>query len=180
VLTRVPVQVAGGGSFALSFPIKQGDECLLIFGDRSIDNWFIKGGDQDPVDLRRHALSDAVAIVGIRSKPSKLADYDGDRAVLGKQGGKKIALEQGMVHLGVDHAESASAFVALANLVNDRLDKIQQKFDAHTHKLSMITVNTQGTAVKQIAKPGDTTGSTDAPEGIGSLESVAASFVKAK
>ncbi|EKN3638181.1 Gp138 family membrane-puncturing spike protein, partial [Yersinia enterocolitica] len=50
LLVDVPVIFPRGGGCTLTFPIKAGDECLLIFSDRCIDFWWQNGGVQEPVD----------------------------------------------------------------------------------------------------------------------------------
>lgn len=72
LLLNVPVMWQGGGGFTATFPIKPGDECLIVFGSRCIDTWFQSGGVQIPLDPRSHALSDAFALVGLRSTPRAL------------------------------------------------------------------------------------------------------------
>lgn len=72
MLLDVPVLFLGGGSSYLTFPVKKGDECLVVFADNNIDAWFQSGGVQNQVYPRRHDLSDAFAIVGFRSQPNKL------------------------------------------------------------------------------------------------------------
>lgn len=55
-----------------TFPLKQGDECILLFSDREIESWFING-EVNPLGYQRmHELTDAVAIVGIRSLPKMI------------------------------------------------------------------------------------------------------------
>lgn len=63
----VPVVFPMGGGYELTFPIKAGDECLLMFAERCIDGWFESGQPTQPNDFRQHDLSDAFAIVGVRS-----------------------------------------------------------------------------------------------------------------
>ncbi|MGP9557219.1 Gp138 family membrane-puncturing spike protein [Psychrobacter sp. AOP7-A1-24] len=63
----VPVIFPGGGSYEITFPINEGDECLLIFSERCIDSWFVSGEPNVPADYRQHDLSDAIAIVGLKS-----------------------------------------------------------------------------------------------------------------
>lgn len=62
-IVGVPVVMptCAGGSVGVSLPIKAGDGVLLIFSERSIDDW-VKGGEND--DQRRHDLTDAIAIPG--------------------------------------------------------------------------------------------------------------------
>ena len=67
----VPVVFPMGGGYELTFPINKGDECLLIFAERCIDSWFETGRPSEPADFRQHDLSDAFAIVGVRSLANK-------------------------------------------------------------------------------------------------------------
>jgi phage baseplate assembly protein gpV len=70
VLKDVPVMNHGGGGHGISFPIAAGDGCLLVFAERSIDNWYQHGGTQKPFDWRMHDMADAIALVGLRSQPA--------------------------------------------------------------------------------------------------------------
>lgn len=56
----------------ISCPINQGDECVLLFSDREIESWFINGEVNPEGYPRMHALTDAVAILGIRSLPKMI------------------------------------------------------------------------------------------------------------
>ena len=74
--TDVPVVFLRGGGFAMTFPIAAGDECLLVFSERSIDEWYQDGGIQTPGTARMHSLSDGFAIVGVGSQPKKILSVD--------------------------------------------------------------------------------------------------------
>lgn len=82
LLVDVPVSFPRGGGVTLTFPIKPGDECELIFNDRCIDFWWQNGGVQEAVDLRQHDLSDAVAFVGIQSQAKKISGISTSAAQL--------------------------------------------------------------------------------------------------
>jgi hypothetical protein len=73
LLTDVPVIFPRGGGCTITFPVKAGDECLVVFSDRCIDFWWQNGGVQEPVDPRQHDLSDAFAIVGPQSQAQKIS-----------------------------------------------------------------------------------------------------------
>lgn len=73
VLTSVPVVFPRGGGVTMTFPIKSGDECLLVFGDRCIDFWHQSGDIQETVDERQHDLSDAFALIGPQSQAKKIS-----------------------------------------------------------------------------------------------------------
>lgn len=73
LLVDVPVMFPRGGGCTMTFPVKPGDECLLVFSDRCIDFWWQNGGVQEPVDPRQHDLSDAFAIIGPQSQAKKIS-----------------------------------------------------------------------------------------------------------
>ena len=65
-------------NLSLTFPVSEGDQCLLIFSQRSIDNWHKLGGIQDPVEdkyPRAHSLSDAIAILGLIPKSEAIKNF---------------------------------------------------------------------------------------------------------
>lgn len=132
VLPNVPVQWPRGGGYALHFPLAPGDFVLLVFSEAAIGHWRETGQLSDPGDLRRHSISYPVAIPGIAPNAGKLTDAPTGEAVL-------------TVGAGVFRVGGASAeMVALANLVQQALDALQQAFDEHEH-----TVATTGTAAAQ-------------------------------
>jgi hypothetical protein len=69
-VSDVPVHFPAGGGYTLTFPVKPGDECMLVFMERSIDNWHQQGGVQTPSDHRMHDINDCIAHVGLRSQPN--------------------------------------------------------------------------------------------------------------
>lgn len=72
LLLKVPVYFPCGGGFTLTFPIAKGDECIVLFNDRELDNWLLTGAGQAPTTGRVHDFSDAMALVGMRSNPRAL------------------------------------------------------------------------------------------------------------
>lgn len=62
LLPKVPVQPIRTKDAYIHLPIKAGDYVLVIFCERSIDKVLLSGNEVDPEDLRRHSLSDAIAI----------------------------------------------------------------------------------------------------------------------
>ncbi|WP_163855831.1 Gp138 family membrane-puncturing spike protein [Paenibacillus elgii] len=75
LLLDVPIVIPRAGGFALTLPVKPGDECLVIFADSCIDAWFSSGGVQNQIERRRHDLSDGFALLGVWSQPRTLQDY---------------------------------------------------------------------------------------------------------
>lgn len=72
-LVDVPVSFPRGGGCTLTFPVKAGDECELIFNDRCIDFWWQSGGEQEPVHPRQHHVGDAIAFLGPMSQAKKIS-----------------------------------------------------------------------------------------------------------
>lgn len=94
LLVDVPVFTLQGGGIHVGLPITPGDECLVIFGDSNIDAWFSYGGQQTPLDARKHDLSDGFALVGLNSQAKPLVT-----SLLALEGGiagplAKVALSQ--------------------------------------------------------------------------------------
>jgi hypothetical protein len=66
VLVNVPIIFQESGGASLTMPINVGDSCLILFMERSIDEWLTHGGIVSPSDPRKFDLSDAVAIMGLQ------------------------------------------------------------------------------------------------------------------
>ncbi|MGT8724758.1 Gp138 family membrane-puncturing spike protein [Klebsiella oxytoca] len=93
LLVDVPVVFPRGGGCTLTFPVKEGDECLVIFADRCIDFWWQSGGIQEPVDGRMHDLSDAFCIVGPQSQAKKISGISASAVELrSDDGSAKLSL----------------------------------------------------------------------------------------
>lgn len=75
LLLDVPVVFPRAGGYVLTMPVAEGDECLVVFGDVCIDAWWQSGGVQNQVEIRRHDLSDGIAIMGLWSQPRVVPGY---------------------------------------------------------------------------------------------------------
>ena len=87
-LKNVPVQYPAGNGWHISYRLAAGDVVYLTFAERSLDKWLDTAGvlTVDPADSRKHDLSDAIAIPGIRTRSAAVPD-PGDDLVLGKEDG---------------------------------------------------------------------------------------------
>lgn len=75
VLEKVPCVVLGGGGTYITHPISKDDQCVLLFSDYMIDGWWASG-EARPSDFpRKHDLSDAIAIVGLKALPQAIQNY---------------------------------------------------------------------------------------------------------
>jgi hypothetical protein len=77
ICTDVPVWSFGTEDAALHIPLKKGDGVMLIFMERSIEEWLKEGNDGKPSDPRRFSLCDAVAIPGLKAKGHKAVQGEG-------------------------------------------------------------------------------------------------------
>ena len=98
ILIDCPCVVLGGGEGRVTFPIKQGDSCLVLFNDRDIDNWYAGGQKMLPRTERKHSFSDAIALVGVRNLQNKITDYFTDGVEL-KYGNSSIKLKDGYIDI---------------------------------------------------------------------------------
>lgn len=78
LLVDVPICWPRAGGFAVTFPVKAGDEVLVVFASRCIDSWWQSGGIGAPAEARMHDLSDGFAILAPTSQAKKLADVQTD------------------------------------------------------------------------------------------------------
>ncbi|GAA5631063.1 hypothetical protein Acal02_01682 [Acinetobacter calcoaceticus] len=78
ILQDVPVMFPCAGGFTITHPINIGDECLVSFSSRNIDNWWQSGGVQNPFDTRHHDLSDGFAFFRPQSQDKKISGISTD------------------------------------------------------------------------------------------------------
>ena len=78
ILLDCPTIIMSGGDSGMSFPIKKGDSCIVLFNDRDIDNWVEGVDDNEVASNRLHSISDGIALIGPRNKANKLTNYDPD------------------------------------------------------------------------------------------------------
>lgn len=116
-LIDCPVVVLSGGGASLTMPIQQGDECLVLFNDRNLDNWMATGQIGPVPTPRLHAFSDAIVIVGVRSMIRPLTAWDAARAML----------QNGTTYVGVspDKVKIANQSTTLNTLLQNILTQLE-------------------------------------------------------
>ncbi len=143
VIPSVPVvfpgsgsAAAGGtGSFGITFPINKGDEVLLVFSSASLDSWKLSR-DQlvAPKPYKPHALSDAIAIPGLRSIANAKKSTSGSGAAYA--GSAYMTIHGDDIRMGGisanDPAVRKSDLDAVVNAFNLRLV-------GHTHPYLNVT-----------------------------------------
>lgn len=93
MLVKCPVIFLGGGQGAITFPVTEGDECLILFGDRDFSLWQIGQNGSVPNTGRLHSISDAIVLVGLRSMPRAITDFDTDGLAI-RYGDNKVKVTE--------------------------------------------------------------------------------------
>lgn len=100
LLLDVPINIPRAGGYSMTLPVKEGDECLVIFLDTCMDAWWSYGGVQNQLEKRRHDLSDAVAILGLWSQPNAIKNYSVNSCQLrNEEGNAYIELKDNNINL---------------------------------------------------------------------------------
>lgn len=162
VIVAAPAIFVGGGGYALTFPVDEGDECLVLFNDRNIDNWFAGSSNSAPATQELHAFGDALIIVGLRSKANAISDFSSDGPELrNKEGDKKFSI-----------SEDAVRAVFGENVVEVTEESVTLTFGTATVTLneSKFTVSVGPTTILEL----DTSGTFSVQNAIGELISILA------
>ena len=85
-ITNIPLAITKGAGLTITYPIKKGENCTLIFSQRSIDNFLIENGIQRPYDtdspeyttLRCMDMTDAMCFPGVITNKEAISSYDND------------------------------------------------------------------------------------------------------
>jgi hypothetical protein len=167
VVPGVRLQVVRAGPFRLTLPISDGRTVVdgevapatlgsLMFSHVSLDKWMSGDGREvDPEYDHDHALTDAVFIPGLYPDGDLLDDYTEDHMTLGHDDGVQLHSHQDVMTVATRADEAAAQAVALANLVRDQLDEIEDALINHTHQ---YVPGTAGTAQTGTSTSGYTAG----------------------
>ena len=145
VINNVPVIFQRSGGASLTFPVKVGDEVLLIFLDRSADTWLSQGGTVDQDDNRMHSLNDAVAIPGLKPFSSPSAAKNNDDVLLTYAGAeveitpnRHINLKSARVTIDAPVTEMTGDLEVKGDIYDrdkeyGTFNRIRDIYNAHTH-----------------------------------------------
>jgi len=96
-ISSVPVLFpqGAGQTAAIVWPVKEGDECLLLFAEQTLETW--RDGTESMTNLR-FDLQNAVAIVGLFAKPSPAVNEAcSEDALIIEKGGERVKLAVGSI-----------------------------------------------------------------------------------
>ena len=144
LLINVPVVFPQAVGIGITFPIKKNDEVLVVFSDLAIDNFWEKGSVQNPIEVRRHDLSDGIAIPCLLSQKNKSTSSD-------------LTMKNNPCSIKITN-EDISLTTPSGSFSFNNFLQWKQEVDSHTHGFSYIDTN--GTITY------DRTGTTDGPNEI--------------
>lgn len=84
ILVDVPVQFPQGGGYSLTFPVAQGDDCLVMFAERGYSKWLYEGameigtfsnGVPRADFYRKYDVNDSFALVGFNPIPKAIPNF---------------------------------------------------------------------------------------------------------
>ncbi|MCO5164659.1 MAG: hypothetical protein M9939_26575 [Mesorhizobium sp.] len=75
-LLEVPIDQPRAAGFALTLPVKEGDQGMVRFTGRDQDNWLLDDGAQTLNTDRMNSFSDGVFYPGLHSQKRAMANYD--------------------------------------------------------------------------------------------------------
>lgn len=82
-ITNIPLAIQRGNGVLITYPIKKGDVCTLIFSQRSIDNFLLEGNIQKPYEgenpltsvVRCMDMTDALCFPGVITNKEFISGY---------------------------------------------------------------------------------------------------------
>lgn len=116
-ITNIPLATIKSKGLKITYPIEIGQNCTLIFSQRSIDNFLIEGGIQNPYDSEKPLLSqircmdltDALCFPGVITDKEPIEGYaqdaieirsaDGDTKLSVKEKSLKLSQGNAMIEL---------------------------------------------------------------------------------
>jgi Phage protein Gp138 N-terminal domain len=116
VLPAVPILWPCFGGIVIRGKLHPGDDIMLAVVDRELDPYLQTGALHDPVSDRKHALADAVGLLGLRprSKPLKGEAADPAHLYIGREDGTAY-LEIGIDQPGIVTIEAAAGMLRLGS-----------------------------------------------------------------
>lgn len=119
IINDVPICYPQTNDAIISFPLEKGDNVLLVFSQRSLDNWKQAASAKtvDPEDTRRNHISDAVAIPGIVKKGG---------GIPAENGKMKIQYKNGFITIDSSNKfKIGNSSEELLGIINDTIGEIQ-------------------------------------------------------
>jgi phage baseplate assembly protein gpV len=102
---NVPVVHPASGGASITFPVNVNDTVLLVFSEKSLEEWLSNGEQVTPDDPRQNNLTDAIALLGLNPF-SKTSPAENNEDLLISYSGSKIRFKNSGAHLLQIEAEN--------------------------------------------------------------------------
>lgn len=148
----VPVFYLRGGGWSDTFELKKNDPILLIFSQRSIDEWFASDGKSPitPALQETHSESDCFALAGLFPTKNKDVPFEAGKRILAHENGLQLVLDSsGKASFVADRlnigSESATTALAKGQVTTDQINALKTRVDTLSAILSLPPVILTGT-----------------------------------
>lgn len=174
-ITNIPLAITKSAGLKITYPVEIGQNCTLIFSQRSIDNFIMAGGIQDPYDgphpertqIRCMDMTDALCFPGVITDAETITDYATDAIEIRSadnttkvsvkenslkllQGNANIELTEGNINMTADTINitgtTAVNITSPATSVGTVTTIDEKPFLTHIHSGGTIQGNTGGVA----------------------------------
>lgn len=141
-ITNIPLALAKGDGLSITYPIKKGNLCTLIFSQRSIDNLLLDGTKpaepfvgENPYTstIRCMDMTDAMCFPGILTNTSTISNYNNSAVELrNAEGTVKVSVTQNNLTLSQGGASIELSGGNIA-IVGTQVTINGKNFDTHVH-----------------------------------------------
>lgn len=160
LLVDVPVYTPQGSGWSITFPIKEGDDCLILYAQKGYDQWLYSGaeetglidGQPTPEHYRWFDLSDSICLVGLRPIPRAISDYSPDDVdIRNKDKTQRITLKaNGDIEIETTtnvsiKADTVNVNSTNANVIADNVKVEAKDTKVNSPKVAVDCPNTQFT-----------------------------------
>lgn len=124
ILSEVPLLFYGVGGASITMPNVIGQNCLLLFCDRNIDNFLLTGQRYKPDNARKHSFADAVALLTVNSFVDTPPMYD-ESALTVNNKDNFIKIYNDSIELYAEKIKLYNSTTTLLTLINSLIDTIK-------------------------------------------------------
>lgn len=134
IINKVPVAFPQAGGFSITWDLNPGDDVLVVYVGRSVDEWAATGSaNNQPADVRRQDVNDAIILAGVSSPQNPLSAVAEDAMVFGGPMFVFGPPATGTFLSRNDRVENE------LNALRDTVNDLVTAFNAHTHSVSGVT-----------------------------------------
>lgn len=152
-ITNIPLAIIKCPGLKLTCPVKQGQNCTLLFSQRSIDNFLIDGRIHPPFEgdfpqfssLRCMDMTDALCFPGIITNPEAISNYNNNAIeIRNNEGTTKISVAENVLQF-IQGGANITMSGGNINMTASKITLNGKEWDTHKH--SGVTPGSGNTGV---------------------------------